>query len=130
VRDHLDDLGPETVVVMVTFTEPDRLLDYRRRHDLPFPVLIDRQRTTYRAYGLGRGRVMRVWGRRAIGRYIELVRANGLRGVRAPREDSLQLGGDFVVAPDGTLAWGFWSEGPDDRPDVSELIGAVAACTG
>ena len=39
--------------------------------------------------------------------------------------DTLQLGGDFVIAPDGTLSWGFWGAGPDDRPELDDLVAAV-----
>ena len=30
-----------------------------------------------------------------------------------------------VIGPDGTLAYGYWSNGPDDRPPVEELIAAT-----
>ena len=40
-------------------------------------------------------------------------------------EDTRQLGGDFVIAPDGRLSWGYWSEGPADRPFVHEVLDAV-----
>jgi len=48
-----------------------------------------------------------------------------LKGLRRPTEDTLQLGGDFIVGPDGTLIYGFWGEGPDDRPSVDDLIDAL-----
>lgn len=117
-------------MVLITFTDPERLDQYRARHELPFPVLIDRDRSAYRAFGLGRGTVGRVWGRQAGRRYLELLRAQGLSGLAQlarPTEDTLQLGGDFVVDATGRLAWGFWGEGPDDRPGVDELVAAVEA---
>lgn len=112
---------------MVTFTSGVQLDRYLGQHGLPFPVLIDRDRDLYRAYGLGRGSWHRVWGARAARRYLDIVRRDGIGGLRRPTEDTLQLGGDFVIAPDGTLAWGFWSDGPDDRPSVDDLIAAVQA---
>ena len=112
-------------MALVTFTEPEPVSAYVERHRLPFPVLVDPTRDVYRAYGFGRGSVARVWGRRAARRYVEILRRDGLRGLRAPTEDTLQLGGDVVVAPDGSLAWGFWGAGPDDRPTVDELLAAV-----
>ncbi|MGI9602665.1 MAG: AhpC/TSA family protein [Acidimicrobiales bacterium] len=125
VRDHLDRLGTETAVVMVTFTAAHQAGAYQLAHDLPFPVLIDPDRSTYRAYGLGRGSVTRVWGWRAGRRYIDLIRQEGVRGLRRPSEDTLQLGGDFVIDPEGRLSWGFWGEGPDDRPGIDELVAEV-----
>ncbi len=113
-------------MVLITFTDRSNLAAYQSRNALPFPLLIDADRASYRAYGLGRGSVARIWGWQAARRYLEIFRRNGLGGLRRPTEDSLQLGGDFVVAPDGTLAYGFWGQGPDDRPDVDDLIEAVA----
>ena len=124
VRDRLVDFGA-TGVVLVTFTEQRYLARYATEHDLPFPVLADPDRAAYRAFGLGRGSVARVWGWKAARRYLEIFRADGSAGWRRPTEDTLQLGGDFVVDPAGNLAYGYWGEGPDDRPTVDELIDAV-----
>lgn len=112
---------------MITFTTDSELDAYLDDVDLPFPVLVDSQRHVYRAYGLGRGAWRRIWGVKAARRYLEIFRNDGIRGLHRPTEDTLQLGGDFVIARDGTLAWGFWSEGPDDRPSVDDLVAAVAA---
>lgn len=71
------------------------MADYRSRNHVRLPILLDPDRSAYRAFGLDRGSVARVWGL------------------------------DFVVGPDGKLVWGFWGQGPDDRPDVDELIEAV-----
>lgn len=127
MRDRLNELGTDTEVVLVTFTTPERVDAYIDRTELPFTVLLDPDRASYRAYGLGRGSVTRVWGWRAAVRYWEIIRRGALGRLHKPTEDSLQLGGDFVIGPTGTLAWGFWSEGPDDRPSVDQLIAAVDA---
>lgn len=126
MRDRIDELGDQAIVVLVTFTAPDELRDYAARHDLGFLALRDPDRSGYRAFGLGRGSLRRVWGLRAARRYISLIRHDGIGGLHRPTEDTRQLGGDFVIDADGRLAWGFWSEGPDDRPTVGELVAAVA----
>ena len=125
MRDRLGDLGAATDVVLITFTDAEALADYQRRNALPFTVVSDPQRIAYRAYGLGRGSVARVWGWKAARRYLQIFRTAGVRGWRRPTEDTLQLGGDFVVSPDGTLTYGFWGRGPDDRPSVDDLVAAV-----
>lgn len=112
-------------MALITFTSEPLLEEYLSVNELPFPVLLDPQRSAYRAFGLGRGAWTRVWGLRAARRYMEIVRATGWRDLRRPSEDTLQLGGDFVIAPDGTLAWGFWGAGPDDRPGIDDLVAAV-----
>ncbi len=129
VRDRLaeftDTDGSSAVIALVTFSDPTFIDGYGDEHGLSFPVLIDQERTTYRRYGLGRGTVARVWGWRAAKRYVELIRRDGLRALRRPTEDTLQLGGDFVIGVDGSLVYGFWGEGPDDRPEVGDLVDAV-----
>ena len=125
MRDRLDELGEATEVVLITFTDLEALAEYRDRNALPFTVVSDADRAAYRVFGLGRGSVARVWGWRAGLRYVGLLRDSGLRALRRPTEDTLQLGGDFVVDPDGTLVYGFWGDGPDDRPSVDDLIVAV-----
>jgi len=126
VRDRLEEFGT-TDVVLVTFTDPEKVVTYAEAKDLPFPVLVDADRSAYRAFGLARGSVRRVWGWRMARRYLEIFRSDGVSRLRRPTEDTLQLGGDFVVSPDGTLTYGFWGAGPDDRPSVDDLIQAVRA---
>ena len=125
MRDRLDELGEATEVVLITFTDLEALAEYRDRNALPFTVVSDTDRAAYRVFGLGRGSVARVWGWRAGLRYVGLLRDSGLRALRRPTEDTPQPGGDFVVDPDGTLVYGFWGDGPDDRPSVDDLIAAV-----
>lgn len=125
MRDRLTELGPDTVVVLVTFTSHELAVQYNERLELPFPVLIDEDRSVYHAYGLGRGSMARVWGWRTLERYFEIFRREGLGGLRMPTEDTLQLGGDFVTTPDGDLAYRFQGQGPDDRPSVDELVQAM-----
>ncbi len=127
MSDRLAELGETTDVVLVTFTDPENLETYSYGDDVAFPILTDPTRASYRAFGLGRGSVARVYGVKMMRRYVEIFRESGLAGLRKPTEDTLQLGGDFVVGPDGKLVYGFWGEGPDDRPSVDELVDAVRA---
>ena len=118
-RDNVD-------VVMVTFTEPENLAAYQQRHDLAsLSIIVDTTRASYEAYGLGRGSVRRVWGLRMAKRYVEIFRDQGFSVPPRATEDTLQLGGDFVVDPEGTLIYGFWGDGPDDRPSTQEILDAL-----
>ncbi len=129
MRDRLDHFDAGTVVVLVTFTDRNELASYRSRHELPFPLLLDPDRTVYRAYGFGRASARRVWSIGTLRQYASILRRDGVDALERPTEDTRQLGGDVVIAPDGTLAWGFWSAGPDDRPSVDELVAEVRAAT-
>ena len=122
MRDRLGDLG-DAVVALVTFTRPRNLRGYRARLGLPYAVLADEPRAAYRAYGLGRGPWWRVWGPATVLAYVALA-ARGRRPQR-PTEDTLQLGGDFVIGRDGRVAYAYRSTGPADRPPVDDLVAAV-----
>jgi hypothetical protein len=86
-------------------------------------VLVDPTRAVYRAYGLGRGSVRKVWGPKTWWAYAKLIGRG--RHFQLPTEDTLQLGGDFVVGRDGRLVYVFRSDDPDDRPTVDDLLVAV-----
>lgn len=129
MRDRLEEFGGAATVALVTFTDAESLAAYQSRHALGFVALRDPDRRGYRAFGLGRGTVARVWGWRAARRYVQLIRRDGIGGLRRPTEDPRQLGGDFVIDREGRLVWGFWGEGPDHRPAVDDLIAAVRNAT-
>lgn len=125
MRDRLDELGDATVAV-ITFAAQRKLAGYRHRFAEPLTVLADEDRAVYDAYGLERGSAWTVWGLGVLRRYAQLLR-RGRRLERPGDEDVRQLGGDFVVGPDGRLALCRPQESPDDRPDVDELVDAVRA---
>jgi peroxiredoxin len=127
VRERIDELG-DAEVVLVLFTARRNLRGYRSRLALPYTVVTSEDRSAYRAYGLGRASLRRTYGWRVLRRYAGLLRS-GWR-LERPTEDTRQLGGDFVVAPDGTLAYAFRSSGPDDRPPVDDLVEAVRRSRG
>ena len=124
VSRRIDEFG-DAVVVVVTFGDQEAAASYLSATQLSLPILIDGDRNGYQAYGCGRGRVSRVWGWRSAKRYWGILRRDGFTNLRSPNEDTLQLGGDFVIDPDGRLAYGFWGAGPDERPAVDELLDAL-----
>lgn len=90
---------------------------------VPFPVLVDGDRRCYTAWGLGRARWWEVWLAPRVWRTYGRLLATG-EHIRGAGRDVLQLGGDFVIAPDGTVAYSR-PQHRDDRPPVSELLGVV-----
>ncbi|MGA9279378.1 AhpC/TSA family protein [Ilumatobacter sp.] len=126
-------LDETATVVLVTFTTGDRLDDYQQHRSVSVPILIDADREVYRAYGLGRGKLRDVWGWATLRRYAQILRTSGVRHglseMSGGTEDTRQLGGDFVIAPDGTIAWSHRGNGPADRPSVDAIVGAVERAT-
>jgi hypothetical protein len=122
-RARLDELG--ATVLFVVHDEP-ALVRRTLLADLEpaYPILVDRERHAYNAWGLRRAPAWRIWADPRVWlRYARLLR-QGER-IRGRGQDTLQLGGDFVVGPDGTLTYARPQQA-DDRPAVSELLRAIA----
>jgi peroxiredoxin len=122
VRDRLDQFG-DAAVAVVAFSAPEYVEVYQRDRLAPITVLVDEDRATYRAYGLGRGSAWKVWGPKMWWSYAQ--RLGRGQSIHRPTEDTLQMGGDFVIGRDGRVAFAFRSEDPDDRPSVDALLDAV-----
>jgi hypothetical protein len=125
VLDHRDELGVR--VVVVGFAAPESLAAYQHRQGLDdLLVLSDPERHAYRAFGLDRGSVARVWlDPRVWRRYAELI----WRGRRLERsnEDTLQLGGDVLIDADGRTRWTYRSKGPEDRPSIEAIRAGIVS---
>jgi hypothetical protein len=112
-------------VLFIVHDEPERI---RRQllagiDDLPFPVLVDLERRAYAAWGLGRAPWQRIWLDPAVWRqYLRLLRSG--HRIRGAGRDTRQLGGDFVVAADGTVRYSRPQQ-RDDRPPVGELLAII-----
>lgn len=114
----------DAAAVFVVFDEPDlirrTMLADLDPDTLPFPVLVDRERQSYARWGLERASWSTVWlDPNVYKTYWRLLRAG--HRLRGAGTDLLQLGGDFVVAPDGSVAHSRPQQ-RDDRPPVGELL--------
>lgn len=125
VSDHRDTFEPDVEIVVITFTAVENVKRYGEINDVPFRILVDPDRRVYMAYGLGRGSYRRVYGWSAARRYFQIFREHGFADLRRATDDTLQLGGDFVINAEGVLTYGFWGAGPDDRPTPAELVAAA-----
>lgn len=89
----------------------------------PFPVLVDLSRSTYRTWGLVRTSYAAVWlDPRVWARYARLMAAG--ERPRGLGRDTRQLGGDFVVRPDGIVGYARPQQ-RDDRPSVGRLLRVI-----
>lgn len=107
-------------IIVVTFEARGRAEEYVRNVGLKWPLLIDRQRALYSAYGMGHGRWSAIWGPATWLKYAQLI-ARGHRP-RRPTGDLHQLGGDVLVDPMGRVAVRHVGKGPADRPAAGALL--------
>ncbi|MFV1958519.1 MAG: SelL-related redox protein [Planctomycetota bacterium] len=121
LRQHSAQLAERNVeVCVVTFDAGPLSMAYVRDTDLPWPLLVDEDRTLYRAYGMHLGNWWNVLGPPAIGVYLKLL-WRGRRLKQAGR-DVHQLGGHVLIDPQGIVKTHHVGAGPADRPEASELL--------
>jgi len=106
--------------VVVTFEAAPVVRAYIAEAKVTWPILIDRDRTLYRGYGMHRGRLSDIWGLRTW-----LAYAKELARGRLPRYaggDTRQLGGDVLIDPAGLVRFHHVGRGPADRPSVATVL--------
>ena len=118
-------------VVVVVHDEPERVVaGVLNGLDLPFPVVVDRQKRAYRDWGLRRAsRRATLLSPRLWTEYARMVLGRGERLGR-PGRDVLQLGGDFVIEAEGTVAYSHPQAGADDRPPAGVLVRELERAAG
>jgi peroxiredoxin len=85
-----------------------------------FTVLLDRERTVYKAYELEQSKL-----RSKSPRTLWLYFTRWLQGQKfhdSHGDDTSQLGGDFIVDTNGNLRFIYPSHEPADRPSVEKLL--------
>lgn len=126
MRQQQAELDPKDAeVLVVSFDPPRRIRGYCRRLRLPFRCLSDERRAAYRAFGLGRGSWLRTLTPKALAPYLRLYLRRGGPRPAYGGQDLRQMGGDFVVAPNGRLAFAYASPDPADRPSVGAVLAAI-----
>jgi hypothetical protein len=112
------------LAVFVTFDDPaavQRML--LADVACPWPVLVDRDRVAYRAWGLRRASFRELWLDPNVYRQYAQLLLRGER-IRGSGRDLRQLGGDFVVDRRGVVAYSRPQQ-RDDRPPVGVLMNAI-----
>jgi NAD(P)-dependent dehydrogenase (short-subunit alcohol dehydrogenase family) len=123
LRDQIDEIrtrGAELVIV--GNGAPSFAAAFHEDFELDCPLLVDPDLHAYRAAGLRRGRVEVLSPRLPI---------NALRALRSGSRqtsvqgDPWQLGGVFVIRPDGELTYRYASREAGDHPPVEDILAAL-----
>jgi hypothetical protein len=99
--------------------------DFREKHDIPFPLLVDRHRETHKALELKRGNLLEIVGPKQVARGLKAFVTGTSAGRPAPKQDVLQLGGALVVAPSGDVLYRHLATGAEDNAPVDDLLAAL-----
>ena len=116
----------KTNVVTISFGTPHWAQVWLEETQSPFPLILDRERAAYQAYGLERS-LLRSWGWQTLSYYARaLMSGEQWQGIRG---DSGQLGGDFIVDSKGIVRLAYPSRNPTDRPLVEDLLSVLERLT-
>jgi len=96
---------------------------FREETGITFPLLVDEDRLSYRAAGLGSGNILHIF-RSDNAKARKRAKAAGHRQLRLGR-DPFQLGGSFVFAPGNVDVFAHLSETFGDNAAIEALLGAV-----
>ena len=105
---------------MVSFETISSTWKYLKDTSLPWPVLVDSEKSLYHYFGMGKAGFWDIWGYRTWRAYLKEL----FQG-RLPRKgegDFQQRGGDVILDPDGLVRLQHIGSGPGDRPEVTQLL--------
>lgn len=111
-------------VVAIGMGWPAAAAAFKDEFDIPFPLLVDHDRTSYNALGMQRGSLWEITGPPVWIRGIRNI-LKGQQPLTKPKQDPLQLGGTLVVAPDDEVLLLHRSKTSSDNLPVDEMIAAL-----
>jgi hypothetical protein len=103
---------------------PEHAADFRRSQKVDIPLLVDRERESYRAAGAKVATFSELLGPRVIGTGLRRSLATGTRQGRTVGHPA-QLGGTVIVTPDGSVPYAHLSEDASDYPPTAEILQAA-----
>ena len=116
-HNQLDALGVR--VILLSFGQAWQAKLWLEETQAPFPLLLDPDRSVYRAYGLERS-AAKSWHPKMLLYYLRLILKG--RKLRPIQGDPNQLGGDFVLDRQGIVRFAHPSKDPADRPSIETLL--------
>ncbi len=122
VAHHADFEAANTNVVTVSFGTEYWTNVWLKETQSPFPFLMDTEKHSYQAYDL-ESSTLRSWSPATVWYYAK-AKLQG-REIPAQRGDAHQLGGDFIIDPQGIIRFSHPSADPVDRPRIDELLTAL-----
>ena len=105
---------------MVTFEGREAATAYGDETGVSCPILVDEERTLYKAYGLGAARTRHLIGPTTLKAYAQ----EALRGVwpRRPVADTTQQGGDVLIDLEGIVRFHHVGAGSGYRPPIDAIL--------
>lgn len=126
MRDRYDEIkGKGAEVVVIGQGWPAMAADFKANRKLPFTLLVDQERATYKALEMKRASALEIFGPQVIARGALSFVKGHLQGM-APEGTSLrQLGGAVVVDRGGKVLLTQRSDDASDNISVDEILSVL-----
>ena len=99
--------------------------DFKKKFDIPFLLLVDQRRDSYKAFGLLRGNATQVFGPGVVARGTLSVLKGNIQGLPPKGTDRMQLGGVAVVDKGGDVLFVHRSKTAADNIPLDEIVAAL-----
>ena len=124
----LQELQPEfdrldAQIVVITFEANHFVRQYIQETGIKWPLLVDKDRDVYDAYGMLQASFWDIWGPSSWLIYFKEIAKGGK--LKKPTGDIYQRGGDVLISPDGKIRLHHIGTGPADRPDARTIIKVI-----
>jgi peroxiredoxin len=118
-------------LVLIGQATPRHAAHFQRRYAPDVEILADEDRESYKAIGLRRASVGQLLGPRSVLKGFGRTMTSGTVTVQGRViGDAAQLGGTFLVLPDGQIAWSHISKDASDNAEVDEVLAALTEALG
>lgn len=123
MRDSYDEFQTKGVnVAAIGMGWPAAAAAFKEERAIPFPLLVDHRKETYRAMELKRGTPWEILGPPMWLRYMRVYLRQGFS---LAEQDWQQLAGAVVAAPGGEIVFSHRALDPSDNPPVAKLLAVV-----
>ena len=121
MRDRQEEIEAEGVrVVAIGMGRPEMAAYFRDQFHIPFTLLVDHDKETYKALGIKKGNWLQVSGPQNWPRFAMGILTG--KGLAAPKQDPLQMGGVALVEPGGSISFIHRSEASSDNLPIDTLL--------
>lgn len=123
MRDRYDEFQAAGAdVVAIGMGWPEMAAHFKREFEIPFTLLVDHDRATYRALGLTRANAWNVYGPPV---WIEGIQSIFRHSNKIPKQDPFQLGGLAVVDKNAEVRFLHRARASSDNPDLDAVLATL-----
>ena len=110
-------------IVAIGMGRPEMAAHFRDERDVPFPLIVDHDKKTYKALEMRHGNLWEVAGPQNWPRFFKGFVTG--HGVAPAKQDPMQMGGVVVVEPGGKIVYAHRASAAMDNPPLEDVLAAI-----